>query len=309
MSSARHGVHILGSFIFGLPSDAKDTFDTTVALAEQADLTFAQFVLLTPFPGTVDFEKWAAEENRRGTNVDGVPVTQHWLIPEDRRPKVYTPHPTMSLEDIRIGTQRAWDRFYSWRRVWARSRVVESMRARLAFVLVSKMYRQMYANTGIATDSARMQRSARWARWLGTVCQRLFLARADARPGCSGRARWNRPSADESGRRPGVVDAFEHGSKARRQHGRRAGVQAHRGAAFAPRAIARRGPHLGGDGDNRHVARPRIALEPLHGHPAVALLVRDVGDDDAGAIAGGAPGAGRRLSSAVVTSNPVAARP
>ena len=173
----RHGVYILGSFIFGLPSDAKDTFDTTVALAEQADLTFAQFVLLTPFPGTVDFEKWAAEENRRGTNVDGVPVTQHWLIPEDRRPKVYTPHPTMSLEDIRIGTQRAWDRFYSWRRVWARSRVVESMRARCAFVLVSKMYRQMYANTGMATDSARVQRSARWARWLGLACRRLFLGK------------------------------------------------------------------------------------------------------------------------------------
>ena len=26
----------------------------------KADLTFAQFVLLTPFPGTIDFEKWAA---------------------------------------------------------------------------------------------------------------------------------------------------------------------------------------------------------------------------------------------------------
>jgi radical SAM superfamily enzyme YgiQ (UPF0313 family) len=46
----RHGVHVLGSFIFGLPSDARDTFDATVALAERADLTFAQFVLLTPFP-------------------------------------------------------------------------------------------------------------------------------------------------------------------------------------------------------------------------------------------------------------------
>ena len=47
-----HGVHVLGSFIFGLPSDRKDTFDATVALAQKADLTFAQFVLLTPFPGT-----------------------------------------------------------------------------------------------------------------------------------------------------------------------------------------------------------------------------------------------------------------
>ncbi len=173
----RHGVHVLGSFIFGLNSDTKHTFDATVALAEQADLTFAQFVLLTPFPGTVDFDKWAAEENRRGTMVDGVPITQHWLIPEERRPRLYAAHPTMTLEEIRVGTQRAWDRFYSWRQVWIRSRVVESIRARVAFLLISKLYRQMYANTGIATDSARVQRSARWARWIGHACRRLFLAK------------------------------------------------------------------------------------------------------------------------------------
>jgi radical SAM superfamily enzyme YgiQ (UPF0313 family) len=173
----RHGIHVLGSFIFGLNSDTKDTFDATVTLAQQADLTFAQFVLLTPFPGTVDFEKWAAEEHRRGTTVDGVPLTQHWLIPEARRPRLYAAHPTMSLEEIRLGTQHAWDRFYSWRHVWSRSRVVESVRSRIAFVLISKLYRQMYANTGIATDSARVERSARWARWIGHACQRLFLGK------------------------------------------------------------------------------------------------------------------------------------
>jgi tRNA A37 methylthiotransferase MiaB len=170
-----HGVHVLGSFIFGLPSDTLDTFGATVALAERAGLTFAQFVLLTPFPGTLDHEQWAAAQSQRGTHVDGVPVTQYWLIPPERRPKLYTAHPTMSLEDIRLGTQRAWDRFYDWRHVWRRSRVVESLRARLAFVLISKLYRQMYANTGIATDSARVRRSARWARWMGRACRGLFL--------------------------------------------------------------------------------------------------------------------------------------
>jgi hypothetical protein len=50
------------------------------------------------------------------------------------------------------------------------------MRARLAFVLISKIYRQMYADTGIATDSARVSRSAQWARWLAKPCQRLFAA-------------------------------------------------------------------------------------------------------------------------------------
>ena len=171
----KHGVHVLGSFIFGLPSDKKDTFAATVALAEKADITFAQFVLLTPFPGTLDFEKWAKDTKNSDTKVDGVPITQHWLIPEPRRPKLYTPHPHMALEEIRVGTQGAWDEFYSLPRVWARaSKSVKSTKARVAFVLISKLYRQMYANTGIATDSARVQRSAKTARLLGLAAKQLF---------------------------------------------------------------------------------------------------------------------------------------
>jgi hypothetical protein len=171
----KHGVHVLGSFIFGLPSDKKTTFDATVALAEKADITFAQFVLLTPFPGTLDFEKWAKDVKNSDTKIDGVPITQHWLIPEPKRPKLYTAHPHMALEEIRVGTQGAWDSFYSWPRVWARaSASVQSTKGRVMFVLVSKLYRQMYANTGIATDSARVQRSARTARLLGLAAKRLF---------------------------------------------------------------------------------------------------------------------------------------
>ena len=172
----RHDIHVLGSFIFGLPSDNQETFDATVALAEQADIAFAQFVLLTPFPGTVDYDKWASQHADAPIEVDGVPITTHWLIPTNRRPKVYIPHPTLSVEDIRNGTQHAWDRFYNWRNVWARSSIVKSLKSRLAFVLVSKLYRQMYANTGIATDSARVTRSTRRARWLGKVARRLFIA-------------------------------------------------------------------------------------------------------------------------------------
>src|SRR6266446_286205 len=51
----RHGVHVLGSFIFVLPSDRPETFDATVAAAQSAEVTFAQFVTLSPYPGTVDF--------------------------------------------------------------------------------------------------------------------------------------------------------------------------------------------------------------------------------------------------------------
>lgn len=173
----QHGVHVLGSFIFGLPSDREHTFEATAALAAKADLTFAQFVLLTPFPGTIDFEKWAAKPENQETKVDGVSVTTHWLIPQEKRPKLFTPHPTMSIEDIRVRTQHAWDQFYSWENVWRRSTVVKSMKSRIAFVLISKLYRQMYANTGIATDSARVQRSAQWARLIATAIRRLFLGK------------------------------------------------------------------------------------------------------------------------------------
>jgi radical SAM superfamily enzyme YgiQ (UPF0313 family) len=80
----RHGIHVLSSFIFGLPRDNQDTFDATVSLAEDANLTFAQFVLLTPFPGMVDYEKWAADEGRHERSIEGMPLTRHWLIPEAR---------------------------------------------------------------------------------------------------------------------------------------------------------------------------------------------------------------------------------
>jgi hypothetical protein len=171
-----HGVHVLGSFIFGLPSDRPSTFDATADIAERAGLAFAQFVMLTPYPGTVDFEAWVKKLGGEAARIDGIPITRHWLIPQAQRPKVYARHPAMSADEIRSRTQAVWDRFYSIRRIWARSRCTPTLRARLAFVLISKLYRQMYANTGIATDSARVSRANRWARLIARPCQRLFTA-------------------------------------------------------------------------------------------------------------------------------------
>jgi radical SAM superfamily enzyme YgiQ (UPF0313 family) len=172
----RHGVYILGSFIFGLPSDRPATFEATALAAVKAEMAFAQFVTLTPYPGTVDFIRWEKQMDAAPVMVAGIPITRRWLIPQDLRPKLYWPHPSMSAEEIRLRTQSVWDTFYGLRSIWIRSRFIKSLRARLAFVLISKIYRQMYADTGIATDSARVSRSARWARWLAKPCQRLFAA-------------------------------------------------------------------------------------------------------------------------------------
>jgi hypothetical protein len=83
----------------------------------------------------------------------------------------------MTVEEIRERAQGAWDQFYCWQNIWRRSRVVSGLKGRIAFMLISKLYRQMYANTGIATDSARVGRSAVLARFIGAVCRRLFIAK------------------------------------------------------------------------------------------------------------------------------------
>lgn len=171
------GVHVLGSFIFGLPTDRDDTFAATAQLAEKSALTFAQFVMMTPFPGTVDFERWEKKLGENPERVGNVPVTRYWLIPSDVRPKMFIPHPTMTSEEIRARTQWVWDRFYRFSAIWRRSECVKSLKARLAFVFISKLYRQMYANTGISTDSARRKSANRWARLLAKPCLRLFRAK------------------------------------------------------------------------------------------------------------------------------------
>jgi radical SAM superfamily enzyme YgiQ (UPF0313 family) len=171
-------IHVLGSFIFGLQSDTPETFSATADLADRAGLTFAQFVPLTPLPGTIDFEKWEKGMVEKNIKIEGIPLHKHWLIPEERRPKIYIPHPAMNANEILHRTQQVWDSFYGIAKIWKRSRCVPKIRNRLAFVFISKLYRQMYAKTGISTDSARKSHAVKWTRLIGKLCRPLFSARA-----------------------------------------------------------------------------------------------------------------------------------
>jgi len=173
----KHGVHVLGSFIFGLPTDKPATFDATVEMALKAGVTFAQFVMMTPFPGTIDFARWEKEQAKNPTMVGDVPITRYWLIPTAVRPKMFTPHPSMSSEEIKERTQKVWDRFYNWSAIWQRSACTPTLKARVAFMLLSKLYRQMYAGTGISTDSARRKKAKSSARWIARQTRKIFQAK------------------------------------------------------------------------------------------------------------------------------------
>jgi hypothetical protein len=172
----KHGVYILGSFIFGLPSDRPDTFAATADLAKRADIAFAQFVTLTPFPGTLDFERWERDLGDDMPTVDGTPVSRHWLIPQAKRPKLLTPHPVMSGEQIRQGTQGVWNNFYSLEAAWKRSGILKGLKNRLVFVVASKVMLQAFGNTGLSTDSARASRATKLGGIGFSLLQKMFAA-------------------------------------------------------------------------------------------------------------------------------------
>ena len=64
---------------------------------------------------------------RESDDGGGLPITRYWLIPAAIRPKMFTPHPMMSSDEIRERTQKVWDRFYEMGAIWKRSRCAPTL--------------------------------------------------------------------------------------------------------------------------------------------------------------------------------------
>ena len=128
-------------------------------------------------PGHPRLRKWEKSHGDTPPAFDGIPLTRHWLIPQAQRPKFYMPHPTMAHEEMRQRTQARLGSVLQPAGRLEALQVRRALKARLAFVLISKLYRQMYANTGIATDSARQSRAQKWARLISKPTRRLFTGR------------------------------------------------------------------------------------------------------------------------------------
>ena len=109
--------------------------------------------------------------------VEGIPVTRFWLIPAASRPKMFMPHPLMSSQEISNRTQAVWDRYYRFSSIWKRSSIAPTLYSRVAFCFLSKLYRKMYAGTGISTDSARRKKANSGARWLSSFTRKFFISK------------------------------------------------------------------------------------------------------------------------------------
>src|SRR5581483_1003368 len=109
--------YILGSFIFGLESDTPQTLAETIEFARDCGIALAQFIPMTPLPGTVDFHLM-----RRGKKPLKLikPDYDYWLDPN--HPRVLYEHPHLDARQIEGGIEQAWRAFDSLPAILKRAR-------------------------------------------------------------------------------------------------------------------------------------------------------------------------------------------
>ena len=97
------GVMVNASFVFGMDQDDEDVFERTVEWAIRMGIETATFHILTPYPGTVLYQRLQAE---------GRITTQDWDL-YDTRHTVFRPV-NMSADTLEAGYWRAYRDFYRW---------------------------------------------------------------------------------------------------------------------------------------------------------------------------------------------------
>jgi radical SAM superfamily enzyme YgiQ (UPF0313 family) len=114
------GVMINGSFVFGMDEDDEAVFDHTVEWAVMQGIETATFHILTPYPGTVLYDRMTAQ---------GRITTHDWDL-YDTRHAVFRPA-KMTAEALEAGYWRAYREFYRWRAIFQAAWTKESLPERL----------------------------------------------------------------------------------------------------------------------------------------------------------------------------------
>jgi len=107
--SRRLGIQTLGFFIVGSPGETRDTVRESVALAKQLDLDYAQFSMLSYFPGSPLYEQLMERT--------GIDYWREFTLDAAREPDLAPMDTELSPQEIRHLTQRAYLSFYFRSRV------------------------------------------------------------------------------------------------------------------------------------------------------------------------------------------------
>jgi anaerobic magnesium-protoporphyrin IX monomethyl ester cyclase len=121
------GIQVLGSFIIGFLQDTKETINETIKFAKSLNLDYAQFSILTPYPGTPIFD-YAKKH--------GMLLTENWS-------KYTATEPIVKIEgasenEIKALFQKAYITFYLRPRIlieWLKNRQFSFMKSGIKAVI------------------------------------------------------------------------------------------------------------------------------------------------------------------------------
>ena len=164
--------YIMGAFIFGIESDTVESLDETIRFARDCGIALAQFIPMTPLPGTVDFTLM-----RKGKKEFKSirPDYDYWLDPE--HPRILYHHPHMKERQILERVEKAWKNFYSVFSILKRARrfsFFQDPRKLLAYLVVCRGLLTRYRRYGLSADSAVRGTRRRAATFLGRLALSLM---------------------------------------------------------------------------------------------------------------------------------------
>jgi radical SAM superfamily enzyme YgiQ (UPF0313 family) len=110
-----YSVRIHGMFVVGSDEDDLETLDATAEFALKHDIDSVQFMIMTPIPGSPDYETLYA-------NGEKYIISKNWQF-YDGHHVVHQPR-KLSPYELQMGAIKAMEKFYSWRgiaqKLWKR---------------------------------------------------------------------------------------------------------------------------------------------------------------------------------------------
>lgn len=170
-----HNIRIHGMFVIGSDEDDLDTLDATARFAKSRGLESVQFMILTPCPGSPDWDALYAKGNKDILTDDWSLYDGHHVVHQPRK---------LSPYELQVGSMRAMRKFYSWGTI-ARSLAVHRDVYTAGIQLYGKrLIREWYkANAGYVTKlhqdlygEMNRAREAGWVRtWKRVAVPDVFL--------------------------------------------------------------------------------------------------------------------------------------
>jgi radical SAM superfamily enzyme YgiQ (UPF0313 family) len=100
-----HNIKIHGMFVVGSDEDDLETIDATATFARKHDIDSIQFMILTPIPGSRDWDALYAKGDRYVISRNWSLYDGHHVVHQPRR---------LSPYELQMGAIRAMQKFYSW---------------------------------------------------------------------------------------------------------------------------------------------------------------------------------------------------